>query len=323
MRTLGPQNVFMDRFVLEPKVQRIWDVPHATWFTLMGIGGGVFIVSRLLELQSHLGTLLGLPIADLISFAAIALGGLILIADLGRPMRFVRAVLHPATSWISRGGIADFVFLVAGALLIVPDLDLGGTHPFSWLAWDARAANNAGRTLEAITMLAGVVVIFYAGQVLAAPRSIPYWNSPAIPIQFLLSSIATSYAIVMVLEVIQGRGTSGGQFGVLALCLGLLVLAIGWHLAANRQTPGKNESLERLLRGQYRVPFLGGVMVLGTGVPLVLALVAIGVSTSRDGAAVACLVLLLPAGFFLRLITLRVGIFPPVRSMVPAPVASR
>ena len=127
-RDLGPQNVFMDRFVLEPKVQRVWDIPHATWFTLMGVGGGIFVLARLLGVELDLGTVLGLPIADVISFAAIAVGGLILIADLGKPLRFIRAVLNPSTSWISRGAIADFVFLLAGGLLVLPDLELGDTH---------------------------------------------------------------------------------------------------------------------------------------------------------------------------------------------------
>src|SRR5919197_1229698 len=122
---LGPQNVFMDRFVLEPKVQRVWDIPHATWFTLMGLGGGLFIVTRVLGLEGKLGLWLGMPAADLVSFLAIAVGGLILIADLGRPMRFVRAVVNARTSWISRGAIADFVFLIVGGLLVVPALRVG------------------------------------------------------------------------------------------------------------------------------------------------------------------------------------------------------
>src|SRR5437867_6998186 len=151
-KELGPQNVFMDRFVLEPKVQRVWDIPHATWFTLMGLGGGLFIIARLLNLELALGLWLGLPVVDLVSFLAIAVGGLILIADLGKPLRFLRAVLNPRTSWISRGAIADFVFLLVGGLLIIPNLAIGEAHPFSWLPWDASAGNAPGGTLEIVAM---------------------------------------------------------------------------------------------------------------------------------------------------------------------------
>jgi formate-dependent nitrite reductase membrane component NrfD len=316
-RHLGPQNVFMDRFMLEPKVQRVWDVPHATWFTLMGVGGGVFILARLLGVELDLGTVLGLPVADLISFAAIAVGGLILIADLGKPLRFLRAVLNPSTSWISRGAIADFVFLAVGGLLVLPALELGDALPFDGLPWDASADDGLGRVLEVVALVAGVIVMFYAGQVLAEPRAIPYWHSPLIPLQFLLSSAATSLALVMVLEAVNDQAIPAGQCWLLATFLALLVVAIGGHLRSNPDQPGKAESIERLTRGLYRTEFVGGVVLIGSVVPLVAAIVAAAVPSARDAIAVVSLVLLVPAGFFLRLLTLRVGIFPPVRAMVP------
>jgi formate-dependent nitrite reductase membrane component NrfD len=316
-RDLGPQNVFMDRFVLEPKVQRVWDIPHATWFTLMGVGGGVFVLARLLGVEDELGTLLGIPIADVISFVAIAVGGLILIADLGRPLRFVRAVLNPGTSWISRGAIADFVFLIAGGLLVLPDLELGSAQPFAGLPWDAGASDGFGRVLEIVALAAAVVVMFYAGQVLAEPRAIPYWHSPLIPAQFLLSSLATSLALVMILETTNDEPIPAGQCWLLAGLLAALLVAIVVHLRTNADRPGKAESIERLTQGIHRSAFLGGVVGLGTLLPLVLAVIAAAAGGTRDAVGVVAFVCTVPAGFFLRLLTLRVGIFPPVRSMVP------
>ncbi|MDP6619935.1 MAG: hypothetical protein QGG90_10940, partial [Nitrospinota bacterium] len=70
------------------------------------------------------------------------------------------------------------MFLVLGALLVLPNLKIGGAMPFAALPWQSEAINGAGRTLEVISILAAVVVTFYAGSVLAAPKSIPYWNSP-------------------------------------------------------------------------------------------------------------------------------------------------
>lgn len=320
-KELTPQNVFMDRFLLEPKVQRVWDAPHATWFTLMGVGGGLFIVARILDLEGKLGLWLGMPAADLISFLAIAVGGLILIGDLGKPMRFIRAVMNPRTSWISRGAIADFVFLIVGGLLVLPNLAIGHARPFSWLPWDASAGNVAGGTLEIVAMVAAVVVMFYAGQVLANPRAIPYWNSAAIPLQFLLSSLALSMATVALMEVVKDRPVTAGQLWVLAAFLAGLAGSMVAHLLTKRDTPGKSHSLEKLLRGRYRVPFLGGVLVGGTIVPAVLALVAVAGTGSRDALSVVDFVILVPAAFFLRLITLRVGIFPPVKQ-VPMPNGS-
>ena len=316
-RDLGPQNVFMDRFVLEPKVQRVWDLPHAIWFTLMGVGGGLFVLGRALRLELDLGSLLGMPLVELISFAAIAVGGLILIADLGRPMRFVRAVLNPGTSWISRGAIADFVFLIAGALLVLPNLELGSSSPFDGLPWDAAATDGAGRVLEVVALAAAVVVMFYAGQVLAEPRAIPYWHSPLIPAQFLLSSAATAMAVLMVMEVANDHTIPASHPWLLAGSLALLLVTVALHLRTDADRPGKAESIERLTEGRYRSQFLGGVVALGTLLPLVLAVVAAVAGGSREVIAILVLLCTLPAGLALRLLTLRVGIFPPVRTMVP------
>ena len=72
----APQNPFMDHFNLEARTQRVWDLNHAIWFTLMGLGGGVFLVGRILNLTEGLGHWLGIPMVDIISFVAIAIGGL-------------------------------------------------------------------------------------------------------------------------------------------------------------------------------------------------------------------------------------------------------
>lgn len=311
----------MDRFTLEPRAQRVWDKSHATWFTLMAIGGALFFLARLIDVDEQLGVFLGLPVVDLISFLAIAVGGLILILDLGRPIQVFRALVHVRTSWISRGAIADIVFLVVGGLLIIPNLRVGQTEPFAWLPWSAEATTGAGRALELVGMLAAVVVAFYAGAVLAKPKAIPYWNSPYIVLQFLCSSFVMAMAIIVALEAIEGEPISSGQLWLLVGLLVLLAALIVGHLSVRRETPGKIESIAALVRGEYSVAFLGGVLVAGTVVPAILVAIAAGVGETRDVVAVVASVATVAAGFWLRLLTLRVGIFPPVRT--PLPVVSK
>jgi len=310
-----PENVFMDRWVLEPKTQRVWGAPHATWFTLMGVGGGLFILARALDRDADLGHWLGIPLVDWISFVAIAVGGLILIGDLGRPWRAWRAFVNVRRSVISWGAWADLIFLTAGALLVLPDLRIGSARPFESLPWDSNATSASGRTLEIVAMIAALGVMIYAGIVLARPRAIPYWHSPSIPLQFLLSSAATAMAVLLVMEFANDVAIEASELWITAAFLvALLALVVG-HLLTRSDTPGKKESRDRLLRGQYRLPFLGGVVILGTVVPLALTVVALAVTDARDALAVVLLVLLLPAGFALRLLTLRVGIFPPLKEV--------
>ncbi len=308
----APQNVFMDQFDLAARTQRVWDINHAIWFTLMGLGGGVFLVGRILNLTEGLGSLLGIPNVDVVSFVAIAVGGAILVADLGRPLQAWRAFVNVRTSWISWGAWSDLIFLVVAGLLVLPALSLGGSEPFSGLGWDPHGGDGGGLALEIVAGVAAVVVMTYAGAVLARPRAIPYWNSPAVPLQFLLSSAAMSVAVVMLIEVIAGEPVSTGQMVLLGVLTAALAVTVVVHLLTRTDAPGKAQSLERLLRGQHRFVFVWVVCAAGTAVPAVLAFAGAGAAGARDALAVICCLLLVVGGFLLRLMTLRVGIYPPV-----------
>jgi protein NrfD len=317
--TARPPAVAPRAVALMPAVlQHEWDLYHATWFTLMGVGGGIFLFSRLMRLERGLGVWLGLPVVDLVSFAVISAGGLLLIWSLGRPLRFLRAVLKPGTSWISRGAIADFIFVVLGGALIVPGLTLGTARPFAWLPWDPWASTTAGRVIEGVALASAAIVIVYAGLVLADKAAVTFWRSWAIPTQFLLSSLAMSVATVMALQTANRTPIEASECWVLAGCLLLLLGAITWHLATRRAQPGKAEALARLYT-TYGLVFWLGVIGAGTLLPLLLMVIAAAAPPSRDALGLAALVLTLGGGFLLRLLALRVGYFPPVSGVLRVP----
>ena len=99
--------------------------------------------------------------------------------------------------------------------------------------------------------------------------------------------------------------------------LALLVITAWWHLVTDPEAPGKRESREQLLRGDFNPLFTWGVMGAGTVLPALLAVIAIAAPDVRDAMVVIALPLVVAAGFALRLVTLRVGIFPPVRAPFP------
>jgi formate-dependent nitrite reductase membrane component NrfD len=169
------------------------------------------------------------------------------------------------------------------------------------------------RILEIVGLVSAAVVTFYAGQVLAAPRAIPYWHSPWVPMQFVLSALATSTAAVLVLETANDRPVTAAPLGWLLVFLVLLLVSVGWHVRTDADRPGKRESVERLLRGPHRRTFPLGVICLGVIVPAAAAALGLGWAQARDAVGVVCLVATLLGGFGLRLLTLRVGVFPPVR----------
>jgi formate-dependent nitrite reductase membrane component NrfD len=297
--------------LMPAELQHEWDLYQATWFTLMGIGGGIFLIARLLRIERQLGVVFGLPLVDVISFSVIGVGSLVLVWALGRPFRMLRAVLKPATSSISRGAIADFIFVMVGGLLVVPGLTIGGAKPFSWLPWDPWVTTPVGKALEVVGLLSAASVIVYAGLALADRVAITFWRSWAIPAQFVVSSLAMSMAAVMVMGTLNRAPIDTIQCLLLAKFEALLLLTIAWHLVTNRTQPGKAESLTRV-RTKYRSWFFGGVIGAGTVLPMLLAIVAVFVPSDRGAVGIACFALTVAGGFGLRLITLRVGYFPPI-----------
>ncbi len=120
-------------------------------------------------------------------------------------------------------------------------------------------------------------------------------------------------SVLMFLAVVNDEPLEGSWFTLTAVFTALLGVTIAWHLSTRRDMPGKSHSLERLTRGRYRVRFLGGVVLGGTAVPLLLSIIGAAADGSRDVISVIVALLLLAGGFGLRLYTVRVGVFPPVR----------
>jgi len=200
--------------LMPAQLQHEWDLYHATWFTLMGVGGGIFLLARLLRIERRLGVWLGLPVVDLISFVVIGIGGLVLVWSLGRPLRMLRAVLKPGTSWISRGAIADFIFVAVGGLLVLPGLTIGGATPFAGLPWDPWATTTTGKVLEVVGLLSSAVATAYGEDGLpegtitvtfngSGGQSFGAWLAKGI--DFTLWGDANDYA---------GKGLSGGVLTV-------------------------------------------------------------------------------------------------------------
>jgi tetrathionate reductase subunit C len=265
---------------MEPKPQTVWGAPHASWFFAMGVGGALFLNRALFGMD--LGRVAGMVVADLLSMVLIAVGGLILIADLGRPLRVLRALANPRTSWISIGAICDFLFLILDGLWVVADLEVGGTRPLAGLPW---AGNSPlGMAFQIVAGAAAFIVIVYPGLVLAYSPSIPFWNTTLIPLQYLAFAFANAVGLALVsamwapvpAETLRAWGTA--EVLLLAGCL----LILGAHLlnGAYSRTAAR-ESVARLIRGDLHAPFVWGTLVVGLAVPLLLGLY--GLKASNPG----------------------------------------
>lgn len=289
-----------------------WNTAHATWFTAMGVGGGLYLYRLVLGL--NLGTFLGLPLIDLLSIIIVGIGGGILIADLGHPERLLKAIANVKTSWIARGAVADFLFMGFGILAIAPHFEIGnGFKPFSFLPWTINS--QVGLVIQLIAWVTAIIVMIYVGLVLYGSHSVPFWRTSTVPILLPLSSLSAALGLVFVVASFTGlTGVSLKTVEALQAALVTLTLVFAFIQVsyASKNGDSAKESASLLRKGRYATLFMGGALVAGLVLPLVLIAFAYMVSGVAETSALAFSGILVIIGtFLLRLSLLKAAYFSP------------
>ena len=289
--------------------QDLWGINHATWFLCMGLGSALFLNRLLFGID--VGEVLGLPLADVLGLILVGFGGLVLIASLGRPFRIFGALRNPRSSWISRGAIADFLFLLLAGLLLLPYLAVGGSRPLRWLPW---APGTLWEGLLAWAAgAAAVFIIIYPGLVLAVLRPIPFWNTSLIPLQYLTSAFATGAGIAYLLGC-PASARPPAQVALVSI-LSTLVISVIHVARAHAQGGAARLSAAAVTRGQWAAYFLGGGLLLGLLVPGLLLLLHLSGGLGEGFLALAG-VLLLGGNFLSKYAVIKAGYFVPVTGPV-------
>ena len=297
-------NAFVERLIMEPKTQNVWGLNHATWFTFMGIAGALFLNRVFFGIE--LGRIFGLVVADVVSIILIGIGGLILVVDLGRPLRVLRALINVRQSWISIGAVADFVFLIFEGLYILPDLTVAGSQPFNWLS--TGPGTMLGSIFQIIAAIAAFIVIIYPGFVMATPTSIPFWNTTLNPMHFLSYAFAGAAAIVFLFNPLATTAELGAARIIVLISAIITLILIMAHLAEGfyRKKTARLSAL-RLVRGPLAGYFIGGVLLLGLVVPIVL----MSTTTGRSWLVIAA-ILLLAGNWLSKHAVLKAGVYAPI-----------
>ena len=93
-----------DGFNTELTARQEWSWMLAIWLFFGGTGSGLFLLFLAFDLPPFYGA---------VALALIAVGGVDLLLELGNPFRLWRTILHPDTSWLSRGVLFVVLFLVS------------------------------------------------------------------------------------------------------------------------------------------------------------------------------------------------------------------
>lgn len=267
--------------------------PVTCYLFLGGAGAGACLVAAVLGLLSPREFVEG-PSAHLYgrllvpSFLAAALlmlaGVLCLAVDLGRADRIMLLVQSPALTYIAVGAYALVLSLVLAALLAFVWNDAASRGSATRRAlglWGGRT-HGIRVALEVAALVAAGVTMVYTGLLLHDVHAVPLWTTLWLPVLFALSSLSCGLAVV--LGVAQFTGASqmfGSALAKLAgidvvvvvleaIAVACVVLSASAGAGFSGQTAlAAQDSVARLLTGDFVVLFWGGFVVVGLAVPAV------------------------------------------------------
>ena len=242
----------------------------------------------------------------LVGLAALVLGALCLLFDLGRIDRVAFLFVRPSATYLSVGAYALAVLAACGTASTVVR--------FAYLPVVARFAVVA---VEVLAIVAGFAVMLYTGLLLQDVGGVAFWRSPLVPALFVLSSLSCGVAVLLLVAFFAEADAALDRFAcmlaradaaVVVLEAAVAALLVGSTLHGDH--PAAAASAACLVRGDLAGWWWVGFALCGLAIPLAVelafALRGRPVLAMRTAFAVAA-VLVLVGGFSMRSAVVEAG----------------
>jgi len=273
------------------KEEHHWGWPIASYLFLGGLGGGMIVVAGLADLAFGRGEIFSM--GSLLAGLAIAIGSALLIFELGRPFQFWRVLSRQKAIMTVGAWMLSFTIVTSFAYFSFwPDFS----------PW--RQLVGLRHLFAGINVILGLGVCIYTGILLGSLRTRAFWNTPILPVLFLVSGLSTGTAAQALLAgAWPYRGSAADVEAVHAtlrsLDLTLIVfelMVLFLYVVMMRLAAGQVAAriAAQWLAGQKSFAFWGGLVVLGLAAPGLLYLVP------SAAAHLAAPVLILIGGLILR-----------------------
>lgn len=263
----GQGNPIRDIKYLRP--QKVWGWQIAVYLYLAGMGAGSFAIGVVWDWLGYSAY----PSNAVLLFGPLlaAVGAPFLILDLGIKRRFLNAGLNPKTSWLSRGFFILLIFIVFGvAALAMSILPL----------WGINIGLMLFRIVEVIGLIFAFATAIYTGILLKALKYIPLWNTPLLPVLFLVSALSTGSMLIILSMLGSSLLLPNGEYSsqltnILMRTEQILVFieafVLGMYLFSRYRTKEQGKtSVNLLISGKLKFVFWGGIVVSGFFFPIVL-----------------------------------------------------
>jgi Fe-S-cluster-containing dehydrogenase component/formate-dependent nitrite reductase membrane component NrfD len=243
-----------------------YDVPHrAPW----GLPVTAYVCTKAVSAGSYLvgGSLLLLGLIEpadvfwrwttpLLSAVFLAITLLLLIGELEHPERFYLILTRPQwRSWLVRGGMILTAFAALLGVHLVWSF-LGGSPPLA---------------LAVIGLILAAGAAIYTAWLFAQAKARDLWQSPLLPPQHLVASVAAGAAAsfiaawVMELTLAPLIGAIAGVAAVIHLML------IAAEVLMPHPTAHARLASREMVRGRFRIEFIAGVLLQVIGAAFILS----------------------------------------------------
>ena len=285
--------------------QTSWGSLVALDMFLGGIGAGAFTVGFILALLGEMKWLAATGVA--LGPIFIILGLICLLLEVRSPSKSYRLFSGLSTSWMSRGGLIQILFIILGLGYALPSFWLSG-----WLD------SGTGIALGSVALVLALAIAVYHGMILSEAGAIPFWSSSVLPVLSFFIALSTGVGLLLLLspayvglygstEVVKAMGI----LGILGIALIIGQLITIWSLVSLRPNATYVESIRRL-----RAPIIADVVCLILALFLLSLGLGIGEATHFIWTSLISGTLLLAGGFTIRYSILKAGYYAPLQILI-------
>lgn len=183
----------------------VWDWRIVIYLFLGGLSAGMLVMCSIANLRIPKGPVDELAQcvrAPIIAFIVLAIGSQFIILDLAKPQSLIWGYLtfQPLSlmSWGTWGVPAVLLANALYILAVIPKADRPKLRLPILISLSEKLANYM-RPIAKLNFALGIFLGIYTGVLLSSFAAIPLWNNATLPILFLVSSLSSGAAMIVII----------------------------------------------------------------------------------------------------------------------------
>ena len=256
---------------IEPrkKARRVYDAPGkgvlwgwevSAYILTKAIAAGAFFIPVVGGYFMEIPALVK-QIGAIVAFIFLAVTGVLLIMDLGRPDRFLNVLFRPQfKSWLSRGA---YIITAYGGILTL------------WLIASFLGFENILKYIEPFGIIFALLSAVYTAFLFAQAKGRDFWQSPMLGLHMIIHSIMAGFAVFLLASVFL-KVNVGFMFALTFLSIATLVfhlITLAIELTTTHTTDDAHKVVKMITDGEFSNAFWFGMILIGNILPLFLLLI--------------------------------------------------